>query len=64
MPSIPLTCSLLPQVRHTESGKQAPRMWQQRPLSNELITCAAADVTYLIAIMELQVKGGGFFQLL
>jgi ribonuclease D len=32
-------------------------LWQDRPLSEELVMCAAADVAYLIPIMELQVGG-------
>jgi hypothetical protein len=31
------------------------RVWQNRPLSEDLITCAAADVTYLLPLMEIQV---------
>ncbi|WIA12401.1 hypothetical protein OEZ85_012445 [Tetradesmus obliquus] len=43
-------------VRHTESGKEAVKLWQDRPLSAELVTCAAADVAYLIPLMELQLR--------
>ncbi|WIA32542.1 hypothetical protein OEZ86_003353 [Tetradesmus obliquus] len=43
-------------VRHTESGKEAVKLWQNRPLSAELVTCAAADVAYLIPLMELQLR--------
>jgi ribonuclease D len=32
------------------------RMWQDRPLPEELVTCAAADVAYLVPLMELQVR--------
>jgi hypothetical protein len=35
------------------------RLWQDRPLSAELVTCAAADVAYLIPLMELQVRHWG-----
>lgn len=53
-----LPVSLLPrsQVRHNpDSGKL---QWQNRPLTNELITCAAADVAYLIPLLETQVGPG------
>lgn len=48
-------CLVVWQVRHVDAGKDTPRLWQQRPLTNELITCAAADVAYLIPLMETQV---------
>jgi hypothetical protein len=54
-----IVCLLAPalhaqQVRHsTDSGKL---QWQNRPLTNELITCAAADVAYLVPLMETQVR--------
>lgn len=46
---------LLLQVRHNADGTKL--QWQNRPLTNELITCAAADVAYLIPVMETQVRG-------
>lgn len=44
---------VLLQIRHQENVKL---QWQNRPLTDELITCAAADVTYLIPLMETQVS--------
>ena len=40
----------------TIAGKQAVIQWQARPLSDELITAAAADVAYLIPLMETLVS--------
>lgn len=44
------------QVRHQQDNTFL--QWQNRPLTNTLITCAAADVAYLIPVMESQVIGG------
>lgn len=43
------------QVRHQQDNTVL--QWQNRPLTNTLITCAAADVAYLIPVMESQVTG-------
>ncbi|KAF6262124.1 hypothetical protein COO60DRAFT_1699425 [Scenedesmus sp. NREL 46B-D3] len=43
-------------VRHNEAHKEAVKLWQDRPLSEELVTCAAADVAYLVPLMELQLR--------
>ncbi|KAF8071338.1 hypothetical protein HT031_001422 [Scenedesmus sp. PABB004] len=50
------TADLFHPVRHREAAKDAPRIWQDRPLSEELVTCAAADVAYIIPLMESQVR--------
>jgi len=37
-------------IRHDDAS--TTRIWQSRPLSEDLIECAAADVAYLIPLME------------
>lgn len=41
-------------VRHQQNNTTL--QWQNRPLTNTLVTCAAADVAYLIPVMESQVR--------
>ncbi|KAI8472313.1 MAG: ribonuclease H-like domain-containing protein [Monoraphidium minutum] len=40
-------------VRHDSETDGAKRVWQQRPMTDDLVTCAAADVAYLIPLAEL-----------
>eukprot|EP00775_Hariotina_reticulata_P008646 gene8646-8827_t len=42
--------------KHSDKSKDAVRIWQNRPLSEDLVTCAAADVAYLLPLMEIQVR--------
>lgn len=46
-------------MRHSETKDEHARLlWQSRPLNDELVMAAAADVAYLIPLMEAQVGGG------
>ena len=47
-PTHPITTHAPPPAANTRARGRS--MWQQRPVTADLVTCAAADVAYLIPL--------------